>query len=206
MSKARPCGASGQHGEQKMLNKSEKAVLNELERMLELLKKNIQVCPKCEGADVVSNTTYYTAPSGNPDSRNPVIVVGSCNSYCAYCGSPGKESPTIIKLRESYKAWLEANVIPLLEADMAARQEIERKKREKYRAELERQEAELVEKARQLLGVDDLLAWFESLPPNVQEMALYEMDPYDAGFGSVRNFRNPSAMIAEWVINNKKNT
>jgi len=29
------------------------------------------------------------------------------------------------------------------------------------------------------------------------------MDPYDAGFGSVRNFRNPSAMIAEWFIKKK---
>jgi len=123
-----------------LLNKSEKAVLNELERMLELLKKNIQVCPKCEGADVVSK-------------------------YCPCCGSPGEESPTIIKLRESYKAWLEENVIPLLEADRATREEIKRKIREQYRAELERKEAELVEKARQMLGVDDLLAWFESLPP-----------------------------------------
>jgi hypothetical protein len=188
-----------------LLNNSEKAVLNELERVLELLKKNIQVCPKCEGADVVSNTTYYTAPSYNPDSRNPVIVVGSCNSYCAYCGSPGKESPTIVKLRESYKAWLEENVMPLLEADKAAREEIERKKREKYRAELERKEAQLVEEACKMLGVDDLVAWFESLPPDEQRIALYEMDPYDGGFGSVRNFRNPSAVIAEWVINNKKN-
>jgi len=68
------------------------------------------------------------------------------------------------------------------------------------RAEDQAAEEAIKEKARLTLGVSDLLEWFKGLPEKEQQEALWQMDPYDGGFGAIENFRDPELEIARWVL------
>ncbi len=68
-----------------------------------------------------------------------------------------------------------------------------------YAEELAAEEA-AKQKAREVLGVRDLLGWFRSLPREKQQEALWQMDPHDGGFGDIGNFRDPELEVARWVL------
>ncbi|GEM_PF-5823685 len=127
-----------------------------------------------------------------------------------YCPRCGRKDPTPAVM----VAWVESDPFEMGSGDpvfirevpdwvaLEVPEEILRAREEeaaRWCAEEQAAEEAIKEEARLILGVQDLLEWFKSLPKEKQQEALWQMDPYDGGFGNIENFRDPELEIARWV-------